>query len=349
MMLIDGSAGEGGGQVLRTCLSLSALTGQPIRLTNIRANRSRPGLRPQHLTAVRATAVICQAQLSGATLNSESLEFVPQDKPRGGIYTFDVNDAAQGGSAGSITLILQTLLWPLLFAQEPSTISLRGGTHVPYSPSYHYLAHVARPAFLRLGASFSLELPAWGWYPQGGGKIVAEVQPVGSLQPVNFAEPLPTTISGIAAVTNLPAHIPQRMAGRASNLLTGLGLKPDIKAIREQGIGPGAGIFLWVPLAGFSALGRKGVPAERVAESAVDQCRTFKDNKAGVGKYLADQLLLPLALAHGCSSFKTSELTAHTLTIVQLLQQWLKITIDVSGAIGEPGHITVTGMAYDVP
>ncbi len=346
MMLIDGSEGEGGGQVLRTCLSLSVLTGRPFRLTNIRAKRSRPGLRPQHLTAVRAAEAICDAQLRGAALNSQVLEFSPQEKSCGGEYVFDVGDAAQGGSAGSVALIFQTVLWPLLFASEPSIITLRGGTHVPYSPAYHYLAQVARPAFMQLGASFSLELAAWGWYPRGGGEIVAIIEPIDDLQSIILVETVPTTIQGVAAVTNLPAHIPQRMAGRAANLLADMGLIADIKAVRERGIGAGAGIFLWVPFAGFSELGRKGLPAEKVAELVIDKCRAFIDNKAGVGKYLTDQLLLPLALAHGRSRFRTNELTAHTITNAQLLSQWLDVSIEINGDIGHPGQISVTGIGH---
>jgi RNA 3'-terminal phosphate cyclase (ATP) len=155
MLEIDGSQGEGGGQALRTSLSLSALTGRPFCLFNIRAGRSKPGLRPQHLTAVRAAAAICQAEVSGAALNSHTLTFAPQVSPQGGNYLFDVAQAAQGGSAGSVSLILQTVLWPLLFAERPSQVILRGGTHVPFSPTFHYLAETAGPAFTRLGAAFA--------------------------------------------------------------------------------------------------------------------------------------------------------------------------------------------------
>ena len=163
MLVIDGSLGEGGGQVLRSSLSLSALTGQPFRIENIRANRSRPGLRPQHLTAVRAVAKICDADVAGDELDSTRLIFQPGSHPISAVYEFDVTQASPSGqSAGSVTLIIQAILWPLLFADGPSRVTLRGGTFVPFSPPYHYLAEVAAPAFATFGAVFNqLILVLW--------------------------------------------------------------------------------------------------------------------------------------------------------------------------------------------
>ena len=346
MLEIDGSEGEGGGQVLRTCLSLSALTGRPFRITRIRAGRSKPGLRPQHLTTVRAVAAICAAETRGAALESQTLTFVPQSAPYGGNYRFDVADAAAGGSAGSVTLILQALLWPLLFAGETAVITLRGGTHVPFSPPYHFLSQVYQPALSRFGITFSLDLMAWGWYPRGQGEIVATIQPHRDILCPNLDAETIQTVTGLAAVTNLPSHIPQRMSQRASNLLRKAGLQPAITAVREHSVAPGAGIFLWVPLAGFSSLGRPGLAAEKVAEVAVADCLAFLENRSVVGPYLADQLLLPLALAHGRSSFTTSRLTSHTLTNAQLLRRWLDVGIEISGAPGGPGQIAVGGIAF---
>lgn len=344
-IVIDGSQGEGGGQVLRTCLSLSALTQRPFRLENIRAGRKKPGLRPQHLTAVRAVAACCDARLTGDTLNSRTLTFEPRSAPRGGSYVFDVTATSQGGSAGAVTLIWQALMWPLLFADAPATVTLRGGTHVPFSPPFHYLAHVAQPAFAQLGASVALTLNAWGWYPAGGGEITAVTQPVTQLQAVSFAVRYEKRVNGIAAVTNLPAHIPQRMARRAHNLLQAAGLLPDIQPVRATGAAPGAGIVLWVPGGGFTALGRKGLPADQVAEAAVADYRAFVENSAAVDLHLADQLLLPLALAGGTSSFTTQAITSHTLTNALLLRDWLGVTLQLDGQPGQPGEITLTGIA----
>ena len=346
LMVIDGRMGEGGGQVLRTSLSLSALTGRPFRLTHVRANRQKPGLRPQHLTAVRAVARLCGAALTGDGVNSQALEFRPAMPPQPGVYHFDVTDAAQGGSAGAIMLVFQAVLWPLLFAGGPSRLTLRGGTHVPMSPPWHYVAHVARPAFARIGATFNTELRAWGWYPAGGGEVAAEIQPMARLEAPAFDYVPPERIEGRAAVTNLPADIPQRMAGRAMNLLAAAGLSSRIEPRREKGTGPGAGIFLWLPQGGFGSIGRPGLPSEKVAEAAVAETLAFIDNKSMVDRHLADQLLLPLALAHGRARYTTDHLTLHTTTSADLLRMWLDVQIDITGDLGQPAEIDVTGAGY---
>jgi RNA 3'-terminal phosphate cyclase (ATP) len=344
MLTIDGSLGEGGGQVLRTCLSLSAVTGRPFRLINIRAGRRTPGLRPQHLTSVRAAAAICRAVTEGDHLGSTTLTFHPEALPQGGAYDIDVAETAGGGSAGAVTLVLQAIVLPLLFADQPAQVTLRGGTFVPLSPPFHYVKHVFQPALARMGAKFDLSLVAWGWYPQGGGEIRAVVTPIEKLVALELHPETIRQVRGIAAVTNLPAHIPQRMADRAENLLRERRLAPTIETLRDTGRGAGAGIVLWTTQAGFSALGRKGVPAQEVAEAAVAELATFIDNRAAVDHHLADQLLLPMALAHGVSSFTTSRLTQHALTNAALLQQWLDLDIGIAGALNEPGQITVPGV-----
>lgn len=346
---IDGSEGEGGGQIVRTSLSLSAITGRPLRLTNIRAGRSKPGLRPQHLTAVRAVAAICDADVSGAEISSQTLEFDPAGPPHSDDFHFDVEDAAQHGSAGSVTLILQAMLWPLLFADTASTVVLRGGTHVPFSPSYHYVAEVARPALARFQAQFDVRLDEWGWLPAGQGQITATIHPVERLQAVSFERPKIERVRGVAAVTNLPSHIPQRMANRANNLLREEGLETSIRPLRERGQGPGAGIWLWVPQAGFGSLGRKGLPSERVAEAAVAHLLPFIENgAAAVDAHLADQLLLPMALARGTSTFTTHRLTQHTITSAALLRRWLDASITIEGDLDGPGRVTVAGINFSV-
>ena len=343
---IDGRMGEGGGQVLRTSLSLSALTGRPFRLTHVRANRARPGLRPQHLTAVRAVARLCGAALSGDAIDSRTLEFRPAIPPQPGIYHFDVSDAARGGSAGAVTLVLGAVLWPLLFAGGRSHVTLRGGTHVPMSPPWQYVAHVARPAFLGMGATFTTELQAWGWYPVGGGVVTVEIRPIERLIAPTFEHVPVERVEGVAAVTNLPADISQRMAGRATNLLAAAGRLSRIEPRREKGAGPGAGIFLWVPQGGFSAIGRPGLPSEKVAEAAVAETLSFVDNTAMVDRHLADQLLLPLALAHGRARYTTDHLTLHTVTNAELLRQWLDTKIVITGEPGGPAEIDVTGAGF---
>ena len=345
MLVIDGSEGEGGGQVLRTSLSLSALTGRPFQIINIRGNRSKPGLRPQHLTAVQAVAAVCRAKVEGAMLNATRLTFRPTTPPQGGSYQFDVTEASPSGrSAGAVTLIFQALLWPLLFADQPTTLRLRGGTQVPFSPPYHYLAHVAAPAFARLGVpDLQLKLVAWGWMAEGSGEVTAVISPHPSLQAATFTKPAFARVDGVAAVTNLPAHIPQRMARRAHNLLTQAGSTAHIQPVRERGAGPGAGICLWLPQAGFSALGQKGVPADKVAETAVNALLNFVKTETAVDPHLADQLLLPMALANGRSQFTTSRITQHTLTNAALLRRWLAVEITITAGLNQPGTIEVSG------
>lgn len=347
MLVIDGSLGEGGGQVLRTSLSCAAILQKPFRLVNIRAKRSKPGLRPQHLTAVRAVGRICNAYVQGDVLNSTTLEFTPQTRPQGGTYVFNVSDAAEGGSAGAVSLILQAILWPLLFAETPSTITLQGGTFVPFSPPIHYLTQVALPAFARMGVQTAVNLQKWGWFPAGGGSVQVTIQPLTHLKAAeNWGRPTPDSIGGIAAVTNLPAHIPNRMARRAHNLLAEAHLKGQIEELRDTGNGMGAGFMLWVTQGGFSSLGRKGLPADEVSAVAVHDLLAFLQSKTDCDVHLTDQLLLPMALAHGTSTFTAQQISQHTLTNAALLRQWLDCTITIRGDLNQPGQIDVSGIQH---
>jgi RNA 3'-terminal phosphate cyclase (ATP) len=246
MINIDGSWGEGGGQILRTSLSLATITGQPVRIERIRAGRKKPGLAAQHLTSLRAAAKLCQAEVKGDTLGSMTLEFIPTRPPQAGQYTFDVTEVREGGSAGSVTLIIQTILLPLALASGSSKVILRGGTHVPWSPPVTYVQEVYLPTLRQLGVQAEVRLNAWGWYPQGGGEV--ELRVTGKGKPPNSLQLLKRgalqEIRGLAVVTELPAHIPQRMANRAAKLLQEANLKAQVKPMRERGTAPGAGIFL---------------------------------------------------------------------------------------------------------
>jgi RNA 3'-terminal phosphate cyclase (ATP) len=353
MLTIDGSHGEGGGQVLRTALALSAITGQPARIERIRAQRKNPGLRPQHLTAVRAAAALCKAQLAGDHLGSLALTFAPTCSPLPGEYTFDVTEAAQGGSAGSVGLVLQTVLLPLAMAAGESHLILRGGTHVPWAPPVPYVEHVFLPMLSRMGVDVEIELERWGFYPVGGGEAVVSIAAhTPPLRPVKLAERGDLRrIGGIAAVTNLPAHIPQRMATRARNLLAGAGLQSRVEPHRLRGDGPGAVAFLWAEYehtaAGFTALGRKGLPAEQVAQAACDDLLVYHNSGAAIDPFLADQVILPMALAEGESRATTSRVTEHLLTNVWVVQQFLPRDISVQGQMGSQGTIVVKGGEYD--
>ena len=334
MLTIDGSYGEGGGQILRTALALAAILTQPIQIENIRAGRKNPGLAAQHLTAVRAAAMICEAELAGDKLGSTTLNFAPQTRPVAGFYEFDVAEAREGGSAGAVTLVLQTVLLPLALAGDASVVTLRGGTHVPWSPSFHYVNEVYLPTLARLGIEAAAELKAWGWYPAGEGEIELTIASSARLDQIR-AERLQEfgatrgdlrQINGLAVASSLPAHIAQRMRDRAANLLAEAGLPAAIEPRRVRSASPGAGIFLTAEyessLAGFSALGKKGKPSEQVAEEAVNDLLAFHRSQAAVEAHLADQLILPWALAKLPGALSTERLTGHILTNIWVVEQF---------------------------
>jgi len=353
MVVVDGAHGEGGGQILRTALTLAVLTERPTRIENVRARRGRPGLRPQHLTCVRAAAAICDAELHGDELGSQTVTLIPGSASRPGNYVFDVAEAAEGGSAGSVGLILQTILLPLAMARGESRIELHGGTHVAWAPSVSYLQHVFLPTLARMGIEADVSLEQWGFYPRGGGSIQVRIEGRRrSLQPVALTDRgALDRIWGIATVTNLPSHIPQRMANRAQNVLAERGLSAKVEPRRLRGAGPGAGIFLFVDyehaLAGFTAYGRKGLPAEHVAEAACQDLIAHHQSGAPVDPYLADQLVLPMALAEGESRLATSEVTQHLLTNVWAVRKFLDCSLSVEGGAGGPGVLVVEGVGYD--
>lgn len=339
MLHIDGSYGEGGGQILRTSLSLAAITGQPICIDRIRAGREKPGLAIQHLTGVRAAATLCQAEVTGDYVGSTQLEFIPRQSVQAGSYTFDVAQTVGSGSAGAVSLILQTILLPLALASGQSSVTLRGGTFVPWSPPAPYIEQVYLPVLRQMGVQATVNIAAWGWYPRGGGELDLRISGtgggVGSLKPIQLLERgALQQVKGLAIVTELPSHIPQRMASRAQNLLEQAQLKAQVQPRRERGVGPGAGIFLMAEYeqiqTGFGAVGKLGLPAEEVAAIATQELLAFHANGAPVDVHLADQLLLPAALASAPSQYQAAEISSHLLTNAWVIGQFglAKITID---------------------
>lgn len=344
MLIIDGAYGEGGGQILRTALALAALLTRPVYIDHIRAGRKNPGLAAQHLTAVQAAAMICDAAVTGAKLGSTQLSFEPQCPPLAGLYEFDVAQARAGGSAGAATLVLQTVLLPLACAGQASTVTVKGGTHVAWSPPFHYFRDVYLPLLAGLGIEAAANLSAWGWYPAGGGAITLEIAGGWALskqclpdQGTGFdlgaGRGSLKQISGAAVAADLPAHIAQRMCNRALNLLQQADFAATIEPQRVRSQSPGAGIFLLAEYeagrAGFSALGRKGKPSEVVAEEAVEALLAFHCTGAVVDHYLADQLVLPLALAGYSSKVRVERLSRHTLTNIWVVEQFLGPVADV--------------------
>ncbi len=348
MITIDGSYGEGGGQILRSSLTLAALTGQAVQLKNIRANRSKPGLRPQHLTAVRAAARICNAHVENAALNSQSLTFTPQTPPQAGVYDFDVNDAATYASAGATTLILQTVLLPLALAAGSSKVTLHGGTHVPMSPPAIFLEQVFLPILFEMGVRARLAHKMWGFAPQGGGELEVEIAGQAQLHPLDLSERGALRgVDGLAFVSELPPHIPQRMGDRATTILHQAGCpNVNIEARQVPARGIGTGIFLLARYdsatrAGFDALGRRGLASEQVAEMACRELLAHHRTGAAVGPHLADQLALPFSLAGGVSRATVSRITQHLLTNLWVIQQFGLATARVDGAEDEPGAIVI--------
>ncbi len=339
MLYLDGSYGEGGGQIVRTSLSLAALTGQAVRIENIRAGRPKPGLKAQHLTGVRALAHITRAEVSGAELNSQELTFRPRTIQPGKFF-FDV--AEKTGSAGSVTLVAQALLPPLLVAGGGvSTLTIRGGTHVAWSPPVHYLMEVFLPALGEMGAEVEMNLVKWGWYPRGGGEVTLTIKPVARLLPVDWRTPAPeASFRAMSAASRLPLHVIQRQARR---LKERLGEALPVAEVQASGDDPGSFVFLWGPHAGFSALGAKGKPAEKVADEVADDYLRFRRRGAALDRHLADQIVLYLPWAQGPSTILTEEITLHLLTNLWVIERFLGPTFEVEGTLGEPGRIVCRG------
>jgi RNA 3'-terminal phosphate cyclase (ATP) len=337
---IDGGQGEGGGQVLRTALALAAIRGVPAEIHSIRARRRNPGLQAQHLTALGALAEICGAQMEGAALGSQRVHFAP-GAIRAGEYHFDV------GTAGSAALVLQTILLPLALADGPSRIVLTGGTHVPWSPPIHYVNEVWLPVLAEMGLSASLELLRWGFFPKGGGRIHIAIEGGTELRPASLvSRGRAARIRGVSAVANLPRGIAERQRDRMCRRLEAEGHRADIAVAEAEASGAGTFVMLVADTgspAGFSALGERGKPAERVADGVVDALLEFLKTEAACDPHLADQLMVPMALAGGTSRITTSRITPHLLTTVRVLQQLLGCPVQIGGEEGSPGHVTLQG------
>jgi RNA 3'-terminal phosphate cyclase (ATP) len=337
MIELDGAQGEGGGQILRTSLALSLITGKAFHLHNLRAGRSKPGLQPQHLMSVRAAATIGQAALRGATLGSQDLVFEP-GTVQPGKYRFPI------GTAGATGLVLHTVYLPLALAGGPSTVTIEGGTHVKASPCFHFLHTTWRVYLERLGLHVGLQMRRPGFYPRGGGLIQADIAPCPVLNGLNIDRIEPVgAATGFSAVAGLPANIAERQARRARYRLEKLGLQVDLD---EQSWDGGPGTVVGIELATspaptfFFALGERGKPAERVADEAVDQVQRFVEAEPmGVDEHSADQVMLPLALAETPSHFPVAAVSSHLLTNVDVIRRFVERSIYIDGDLGRPGRV----------
>ncbi|MGF1613465.1 MAG: RNA 3'-terminal phosphate cyclase [Gammaproteobacteria bacterium] len=323
MIIIDGDQGEGGGQILRTSLALSLVTGQPFRIDQLRARRRRSGLQPQHLMCVHAAAAIGNAKTLGANIGSLGLTFFPQTITAGH-YRFDI------GTAGSTALVVQAVLPALMLANGPSTLVLTGGTHNPLAPTYDFLRHSFLPILRRMGPQVATELERAGYYPKGGGRIKVRIKPVSHLTALDLVDRGPVrNITAVATVVGLPRHIAERELGVIGHAL---GLRPAQLQIRVENAdrGPANVVTIKVECAHvseiFTAFGKRGLRAERVADACAAAADRYRRSQAATAEYLADQLLLPMALA-GRGALTTLRPTLHTLTNRDIIHQFLGTSI----------------------
>lgn len=347
MLKIDGSQGEGGGQILRTALTLSIITRRSIQIENIRARRARPGLMPQHLQAVIAAAQISQAQVDGAELNAQKITF----QPRGifpGHYRFEI------GTAGATTLLLQTIFIPLSFAHGKSAIRILGGTHVPWSPPYHMVADHWLTTITKMGYLGQSQLLQAGFYPKGGGELYAEIEPTPAIVPIHIERRGKLQrITGISAVANLDFGIAQRQKHQAEKRLLERGLRAEIAIEKLPSRFQGTMLLLFGHFENsqccYSALGAVGKPAERVADEAVNGLIEFLDSDGALDQYISDQLILPCLFARGQSLISTSKITNHLLTNIEIIKNFIDTPISVAGKVGTSGIITVPGTDRFMP
>lgn len=340
MIELDGSFGEGGGQILRTSLALSLITKKPFHLKNVRTKRAKPGLQPQHLMSVQAAATIGQARLRGASLHSTDLTFEPGEVVPGN-YHFRI------GTAGNTGLVLHTIYLPLALAPGPSMVTIEGGTHVKQSPCYHFLETTWKPYMEHLGIKFALRMLRSGFYPRGGGLIEAAFEGNAQLPGLNLQiQKKHQEILIRSAVARLPENIAQRQADRAFFRLRSLKRPATIRLESWDG-GPGTMLGLEIPTEPaatlFFSLGERGKPAERVADEAVDQALPFLEaSQEGVDLHSSDQLLLPLSLAQGQSRYEVTEITQHLLTNATVIRRFLDKKIACEGEEGASGSVILS-------
>lgn len=315
-MKIDGSYGEGGGQILRTAVALSAVTGKSIDISNIRKNRPKPGLSAQHVKAVESVASICEADVDGCRLRSTHLSFRP-GKIKAGEYDIDI------GTAGSIPLLLQCMMPAARHAPGTVRIKIRGGTDVSWSPSIDYLRFVALAALSQMGYDCEIRLVKRGYYPRGGGCVEAVINP-SVLKIMNFDKNPCAIVKGISHSSHLPPHVAQRQAASAEKILRREGFESRISLETRDYASTGSGITLWCGTAGGIALGKPGVSAEKVGSHAAEAILPELKSAAAVDIYLADQLIPYLALADG-GSFTTRIITPHTKTNIWVTEQFLGV------------------------
>ena len=355
MIEIDGSYREGGGQILRTALSLSCLFQKPFRILNIRKDRKIPGLRPQHLTCVHAAKLLSNAEVAGDYIGSTELLFSPR-KMQTGEFFFDI------GTAGSTSLVLQTLIPAIVFSNisgnQKSTITLKGGTHVPFSPSFHYLNNIFASFLKKLGIEISISIESYGFYPKGGGKIRAEIVPVKNIKPLNITERgALLKLRGYSGVGNLPLSIAERQRNTMLEEISSSVIPPhpplikwgfeniDIELLNVSTPGQGTFIFLQAEsehsTAGFTSLGERRKMAEIVGEEAAKEFLTYYATDAALDPHMADQIVLYLSMCNERSAFTTSCITEHLMTNLWAIGLFHAYKYSVEGEPGKPWIVRI--------
>jgi len=317
---IDGSYGEGGGQILRTSIALSCVTFKPVEVYNIRANRPKPGLAAQHLKGIEAAKLITNAEVEGLRIGSTRVVFKPK-RLRGGKFRIDI------GTAGSVTLILQTVLLPSILAERETILEITGGTDVAWSPPVDYFKNVTLRALREIGVEAEIELIRRGYYPKGGGFIRVVVKP-SKLRGVEFKE-VEDKILGISHCQNLPEHVAKRQANSAREYLEQKGLDAEISIEVRKGFSTGSGITIWSGYKGGNALGEKGKRAEDVGREAAENF--YKEySKDGVfDSHLADQIMPFAAIAKDKTVYSTTEITLHQISNAYVIKKFLGDVIKI--------------------
>jgi RNA 3'-terminal phosphate cyclase (ATP) len=338
LLHIDGSTGEGGGQILRTSLALSLATGRPFRIERIRAQRDKPGLRRQHLTCVEAARAIGQAEVAGAEVGSHQLSFRP-GAVQPGEYFFSI------GTAGSTSLVLQAVLPPLWLAAGPSTVTVEGGTHNTGAPPFDFLQRAFLPLVARMGPRTTLALRRHGFYPRGCGLVTATVEPVPAMTKLELLDRGgPVRVKLQSMISRLPRHIARRELAICQQLRP----EPSDADVVEVRDSPDSGNVMLIVVESpsatevFTAFGRLGVPAEQVASTVASEAQVWLDSDAPVGTHLADQLIVPLALAGG-GAFRTLRLSLHSTTNMAVVERFLDVRFEVESEPG--GTVRVTCQA----
>jgi len=326
LLEIDGSYGEGGGQILRNAIALSTLTKKPVKIINIRANRPNPGIKPQHYISIKSIQDLCDAKTTGLEIGSSTLSFTPGDF-KGGKYNFDI------GTAGSITLVFQACILASILSKESVTIKLNGGTDVKWSPSWDYFTKVFLPLLKKMGVSVDAKLITRGYYPKGGGEAEIKINPCKKIKPLildryqEFSD-----VKGVINIAGLPDHVCTRMKNSAIKLFLKENLMANINIERFSSISQGVGITLWIEskdtIIGSTVMGERGVSSEEVGKTVVRNLLSEIQSQSTLDVYAFDQLLPYMTLAEGNSSCFVKELSNHANTNIWLVKQFLDVDFE---------------------